>query len=389
MRTDRRKFLRTTATVSGMFGLRGAIPLAGLEASERPGRARHARAAPAQAPLRVLVLGGTGFIGPFQIRYAMERGHTVTMFNRGRTNPGLFPEVERLIGDRDGELDALRGREWDVVLDNSGFYPRMVRESAELLKDSVGRYLFVSSISVYDIALERGQDEYEAPIATMTDPADESEPPYGPSYGARKALCEDAVREVFGDDRSIVVRPGVIAGVGDPTDRIRHWIARVDRGGDILVPGKPEDRVQFIDAYDLTAWSVRMLEQGDAGLFNAVGPEAPLSLAELVYGIRAISSSRVAFTWVDEEFLAEQDVPPFAYMPWLPSTSPMSAFNYVNNSRALGTGLTFRPLAETALDMLDEYRAAPGERRAQGFGRRGGVPWDREAELIALWQERG
>jgi 2'-hydroxyisoflavone reductase len=337
------------------------------------------------APLRVLILGGTGFIGPHQVRCAMSRGHTVTLFNRGRTNPGLFPEAEKLRGDRDGDLEALKGREWDVVLDNSGYLPRLVRDSAQLLKDSVGRYLFVSSISVYDTTLTPGQDVDEAPILTMDDPTLEPEN-LGQYYGPLKALCEEEVRQAFGD-RAINVRPGLITGPGDPTDRIRHWIARMERGGEILVPGKPTDPVQYIDARDLTAWSVRMLEQGDSGTFNATGPAAPLSMAGLVYGIRSTFTGDSFLTWVDEEFLAEREVRGGAYMPWLPSAGPMAAFNYINISRSLGTGLTFLPLATTAFDMLDEYRASTEREGPQGFGRRGGVSWEREAELLEEWHE--
>jgi 2'-hydroxyisoflavone reductase len=366
-----------SGAAGGALTLGGAAPLFGI-GSPPPQTPR------SPASLKILILGGTGFIGPHQVRYALAQGHAVTLFNRGVTNPGLFPDVETLHGDRDGGLDVLRGREWDAVIDNSGYLPRLVRDSAQLLKDSVGRYLFVSSISVYDVSLTAGQNEYEAPIATMEDPTIEDPGRY---YGPLKALCEQEVEAAFGD-RAISVRPGVITGPGDPTDRIRHWVARVDRGGEIMVPGTPTDRVQYIDARDLTGWSVRMLEQGDSGRYNALGPTAPLSSAELVHGIRAISNTDVSFTWVDESFLAENDVSEFSYMPWLPSTSPMHAFNYINHTRALGTGLTFLPLATTGFDMLEEYRENPDRHEPRGFGRRSGVPWAREAELLQAWHER-
>ncbi len=390
MPKSRRDFLRMSVAAGGALGLGRATPVFGRALPGWPSdeSLRGLHAALPEAPLRILILGGTGFIGPHQVRYALERGHTLTLFNRGRTNPGMFPGVETLIGDRDGQLDALRGREWDVVIDNSGFYPRHVRDSAELLVELAGTYMFVSSISAYDTTLKPGQDEYEAPYATMADPTDESEPPYGPSYGARKALCEQVVLEVFGEERTNVVRPGLITGPGDPTDRIRHWIARVERGGEILVPGKHSDPVQLIDARDLTDWMVRMLEQGDVGLYNGVGPEAPLSIAEMVYGIRAVSSSVVSFTWVSGEFLAEHEVPGFRYQPWIPADSPFSAFNYVTHARSLVTGLTFRPLATTAFDMLEEYLEAPQSQREEGFGRRGGVSWEQEAELLEAWHAR-
>jgi 2'-hydroxyisoflavone reductase len=194
------------------------------------------------------------------------------------------------------------------------------------------------------------------------------------------------VREAFGD-RAINVRPGLITGPGDPTDRIRHWIARFERGGEILVPGKPTDPVQYIDARDLTGWSIRMLEQGDSGTYNGTGPSSPLSWAELVYGIRAVSSNDLSFSWVSEEFLTEHEIQGFSYMPWFPSSSPMAAFNYINISRSLATGLTFRPLATTAFDMLEEYRASTETEGPRGFGRRGGMSWEQEAEVLALWHE--
>ena len=176
--------------------------------------------------MNLLVLGGTGFIGPHEINYALSRGHTVTMFNRGKTAPGMFPDVENLIGDRDDQLDALKGRDWDAVIDNSGFYPRHARLSAELLNGHVGQYMFVSSISAYAESLTVEDDEFSAAYATMDDPTDESDPPYGRSYGARKALCEQEVVKVFGDN-AINIRPGIITGVGDPTERLRHWLVRM------------------------------------------------------------------------------------------------------------------------------------------------------------------
>lgn len=379
MSTSRREFLEVTLAAAGAARLAGAAP---LTAGSSPAVTR------SRASMRILILGGTGFIGPYQVRYARERGHTLTLFNRGRTNPDLFPGVETLHGDRDGQLDALRGREWDAVIDNSGFFPRHVRDSARLLEGAVGRYLFVSSISAYDLAgLEVGHDEFTAPKATMADPADESGGPYGPSYGARKALCEREVVEAFGEDRAVVVRPGAITGRGDPTDRVRHWLARLDRGGEILAPGNPADPVQIIDAADLSSWIVRLLEQGDAGPYNAVGPASRLSIAELVYGFRALFGNPVRFTWVDEAFLAAQGVPGGAYMPWLPSQA--QALMQIANARALATGLTFRPLAETGTDMLAELRETTADERASLGVAGGGVPWEREAELLAAWRARG
>ncbi len=389
MDRTRRDFVRTTAAAAGVLGA-GVGPLAGFGSGASDGLAggtgdavsdRPARSRPEPGPLRILILGGTGFIGPHEVEYALERGHTLTLFNRGRTNPGMFPAVKKLRGDRGSDLSALEGGEWDVVLDNSGFYPRHARLSAQLLKDSVDRYMFVSSISAYDNSLLPGAEEHDAPIATMDDPTDESEGPYGPSYGPRKALCEEEVLEAFGEDRTIVVRPGLITGPGDPTDRIRHWIGRMERGGEILVPGGHDDPVQLIDARDMTGWMVRMLENGDTGYYNAVGPHYRMSMAEMVYGIRAVTETDCSFIWVSSAFATANE---FAdrYSPWIPEGGP-TGFMQVANARALATGLTFRSLASIAGDMREEFLQTRGDNPQ--FGRRGGLPWEREAELLAEW----
>lgn len=378
MDTSRRAFLRMSSAAAGAFGV------AALGPSLRP--ASQTVLARAPAPLRILILGGTGFIGPHEVRYALDRGHEVTLFNRGRTNAELFDDVETLIGDRDGELGALEGRQWDAVIDNSGFYPRWVRDSARLLEPSVGRYLFVSSISAYDLTrYTADHDEFTAPIATMQDPTDESDPPYGPNYGARKALCEKEAVDAFGD-RAVIIRPGQIVGPGEPTDRIRYWVSRVDRGGEVLIPGDPSDRVQMIDVRDMTAWMVRLLEQEESGPYNATGPQAPLTMAGFVHAVRAVLSSDPRFTWVSESFLAERDLVGRYILPWAPSG--LGALTRTNVGRALNTGLTYRPLAETLIDVREELRAAgPGGIEPTLFSRLGVEP-ERERELLAEWAAR-
>ena len=250
---SRRSFIRSASIV----GAAAALPGWAFATSHAP------------RPLRILILGGTGFIGPHEIKHALSRGHKVTMFNRGKTAPDMFPDVETLIGDRDDQLDALKGRDWDAVIDNSGFYPRHARLSAELLHGHVGKYMFVSSISAYAETLTVEDDEFTAAYAVMDDPTDESEPPYGPSYGARKALCEQEVARVFGDD-AINIRPGIITGTGDPTERLRHWLLRMQAGNEILVPGEEDLPVQYIDAADMCGWMVRLLEDGNgSGPYNA------------------------------------------------------------------------------------------------------------------------
>lgn len=372
--TTRRDFVRTTAAATGAL----TLACSGSDSGGRTSR----EASGNDGPLDILILGGTGFIGPHEVDYARSRGHTLTLFNRGRTNPELFPGIEQLRGDRGGDLASLEGREWDVVIDNSGFYPRHVRLSAELLEGAVDRYMFVSSISAYDEALPAGVDEYNAPIATMENPTDESEGPYGPSYGPRKALCETEVLKVFGEDRTVIVRPGLITGPGDPTDRIRHWLARMSLHDEVLVPGYAGDPVQLIDARDMTGWMVRMLEQGDVGIYNAVGPDYQMTMDELVNSARGATGSDCELVWVSDEFAIEKQIAG-AYSPWIPASGPRG-FMLVNNGRALGTGLAFRPLDDILADLLVEYRARVAE--DETFGTRGGAPFEREADLIAEWR---
>ncbi len=242
MKTSRRNFIRSASAVGALAALPGSVIAQGT----------------APKPLDILILGGTGFIGPHEINYARSRGHNITMFNRGKTAPGMFPDVETLIGDRDDQLDSLRGRDWDAVIDNSGFFPRHARLTAELLHGHVDQYMFVSSISAYSESLTVQDDEFSAAYGVMDDPTDESEHIYGPTYGPRKALCEQEVTKVFAD-KAINIRPGIITGVGDPTERLRHWLRRMQAGNEILVPGVEDLPVQYIDAADLCGWMVRML----------------------------------------------------------------------------------------------------------------------------------
>jgi 2'-hydroxyisoflavone reductase len=362
MNSTRRQFLRSATSLGAL----AALPGWALADS------------PASKPLNILVLGGTGFIGPHEILYAMSRGHKVTMFNRGKTAPDMFKDVETLIGDRDNQLDSLKGRDWDAVIDNSGFYPRHARLSAELLNGHVGKYMFVSSISAYDQALSLEDDEFTAAYATMDDPADESESPYGPSYGARKALCEQEVTKVFGDD-AINIRPGIITGTGDPVERLRHWLRRMVVGNEILVPGQDDLPVQYIDAADMCAWMVRLLEDGTGtGPYNAVGAEDPYRARPLLEGLVKSTGSTSTLTWIDWEWIrANTDVTP-NYGPWY-GQGPIP-FMQVNNDRAMAAGLTFRPIGDTAADMIEEINN--GHQPKYGHG---GFTLEQEAELLAKW----
>jgi 2'-hydroxyisoflavone reductase len=377
MARTRREFLQMSAAAGGALGL-GALraPLAGAPVLPRAGES-----------LRILILGGTAFTGPHQIRYALSRGHAVTIFNRGKTKPEVHPEVfgrvEKLVGDRDNDLEALEGREWDAVIDNSASIPRWVRQSAGLLKDSVDIYLFTSSLSVHADFSKAGITE-DDPVATIDDPTIEKIT--GETYGPLKALCEEEARKAF-PGRAIIVRPHLIVGPGDRSDRWTYWPVRVDRGGEVMAPGEPTDPTQYIDARDLAEFDIHLIEQRAAGTYSAVGPLSRLSMAELLYGLRALVSNEISFTWVDADFLAEQQVIPWQHMTaWVPPRGEMAGFGLFDNSRAVAAGLRYRPLAVTARDLLDWWRSLPEERRAKP---RAGLDPEREREVLAAWHARG
>ena len=326
--------------------------------------------------MRILVLGGTRFLGRAFVEAARERGHALTLFNRGRTNPELHAGVERLTGDRDGGLSALAGRTWDAVMDPSGFFPRVVGASARALAESAGRYLFVSSISVYAEPFARGGDE-SAPLARLADPAVEDIG--GGNYGGLKALCEERVRDAFGE-RALVVRPGLIVGPHDTTDRFPYWPRRLARGGEVLAPGSPGAPTQFIDARDLAAWMLALLERGVAGTFNATGPATPLTLGECLERIRGAVGAGARLTWVSEEFLKAQGVEPWMEMPlWVHEAD--QGFETTSIARALAQGLAFRPLEESARDTLAWERSLARDTRPPSPALTAG----REAELLAAW----
>lgn len=376
MTTERREFLKTAALVGGAVTLgMGSVRSRAAAANPAPGRA-----------LRILILGGTNLTGPHTVRYAVERGHTLSIFTRGRRTPGLFADafehVEHLIGDRQGDLDALRGRTWDVVIDASGSDAEWTRTSAELLRDAVGSYVYVSSTGVYYPyrTTDIGED---GPVQT-TDPSGGTDG--SARFGVMKANSELEARKLFGD-RTLVIRPGYIVGPLDRTHRGTYWPERMRRGGDVLVPGKRTDLVQQIDVRDLTEWWVHLMEDGVHGTFNATGPGFPLTMEEYVHGVRATSSAEVAWTWVDDEdFLREQRFT--AAIPWILPAGDYLGSQRIDCARARDAGLTYRPLAVTALDTLawyhsdalsDEERAAPPMALSP----------EREGEILAAWKARG
>jgi 2'-hydroxyisoflavone reductase len=391
---DRRRFLQGIGLAGAglAIGVHEGLSQSTQGKGQGEGRvpeAGGASGARAPSPKRILILGGTGFIGPHMVRYAVERGHRVSIFTRGRTQADI-PEVEHLTGDRNDDLSALEGRSWDVVLDNNARDYRWVRLSAELLRDAAEHYLFVSSISAYAgeaTGFEGGDRVFWEP--TMDESAPLFPRPdgfnYGDEapYGLSKALGEEAAKAAF-PGRTTVVRPGLIVGPGDTTDRFTYWPVRIHRGGEVLAPGSGVDATQIIDVRDLTEWILRLAEDGTAGAFNATGPEARLSMAEMLYGIRAITSTPVRFTWVPASFLGDQGVRPWSHMPaWIPG----DPHSLVSVARAVEAGLTFRPLAVTALDTLEYQLARPEEERSN---LRAGISPEREGEVLAAWRaERG
>jgi 2'-hydroxyisoflavone reductase len=339
--------------------------------------------------MKMLILGGTLFLGRALVDAALARSHGVTIFHRGRQSRAPIAGVETLLGDRDGQLDALHGREWDVVVDTSGYVPRLVRASADLLAGSVRRYVFVSSISVYaDFSRPIPED---APLATM--PNERQEEVTGATYGPLKVLCEQAVSKAL-PGRALIVRPGLIVGPNDPTNRFTYWTGRVARGGEILAPGAPEAPVQFIDARDLAEWMVRMMESEQVGTFNATGPDHVLTMAHFLDACRTASGSDARFTWVSEDFLAEQGVAPWSELPlYLPSSpGTHEYFSRTDVGPALTAGLAFRPLAQTIGDTLAWQRGTAGEPLPD----KPGVPMpdvaltpQRERALLDAWHGRG
>ncbi len=334
--------------------------------------------------LRILILGGTAFLGPHQIKYALGRGHKITTFTRGQTEPTVnrevFERVESLIGDRNNNLNALEGRKWDAVIDNSATYPRWVKQTTDILKENVGTYLFTSTLSVHASFEKKGLTE-DDPVAITEDPTVEDMK----YYGALKALSEDVTRKAFGKN-AIIVRPHLIVGPGDRTDRWTYWPVRISEGGEVLAPGYPDQAAQYIDVKDLAEFNIRLIENRAAGTYSAVGPTSPFSMAEMLYGIRAVVSNSVSFTWVDQDFLMENDVAPWREMTaWMPSGGKRDGFSSFDNRKAVTAGLTYRPLAETAASTLDWWRTLPKERRKNP---KAGLARNKEKKVLEKWHGR-
>lgn len=333
--------------------------------------------------MRILIIGGTRFLGRHLADAAVLRGHHVTLFNRGETAPELFTELEQIRGDREHDLGLLEGRTWDAVIDTCGYEPEVVEQSVRALAGSTGQYVFISTASVYAESTPPGADE-TAPLEPVP-PGEPNDENRGAWYGPLKALCERVVLEGF-PHHALIVRAGVLVGPHDPTDRLRYWIRRTRRGGSMLAPGSPDRPLQLIDARDVAEWIVRCVEGGVSGIYNACGPHERLTMGVLLDGIAAATSGSAKPVWVPEEFLLRQGVEPWSELPlWLPDED--NALMEIDLRRAFHAGLRIRLLYETLRDADDRGDEEPEpEILPNGSLTSVMLTAEREAELLAAWQ---
>lgn len=399
--TTRRSFLKWSAAAGGALGLRSVVNPLSATAALPGARPLAPTVTRAQKPLDILILGGTGFTGPEQVEYAIARGHRVTLFNRGKTRPGFFKGrvAEELIGDLNSDTSALAGKKFDVVIDNPTTLPFWVRNAAKQLAGNTKHYIFISTTSVYadqsqiginesspTVPMPAGLDPYqpdqrnERQLAASANPA---------NYGAFKARAEQEVLAQY-PGIATIIRPCLIVGPLDRTDRYTYWVARIDKGGEVLAPDAPTDPCQYIDSRDLAEWTIRMAEAREFGTFNAIGPDKPLTIGEMLYGIKAVTTAGAQFTWVPWEFLKAHGIRPWSHMPvWQPPTGATAGYQRRSATKAIAKGLTFRPVAVTAKDTLDWHRTRPdAERDAVLLGTaQNGLALTKEAEVLTAWKQ--
>jgi 2'-hydroxyisoflavone reductase len=368
-----------------------ALGAAAGAASVLPGWARAAGAgaeteaplAPGPAGKKLLILGGTRFLGPALVNAATAKGWTITLFNRGKSDPTIFPDLEQIHGDRNtDDVKMLGGRKWDAVIDTSGYFPKQVRSAAAVLGPNVGQYVFISSISAYRLPMKAGLDE-SAPIATLppgTD-VDAIDKVTEGNYGALKYLCEVEAGKAW-PKRALNIRPGYIVGIRDGSDRFTYWPVRVEKGGEVLVPGRPSDPIQFIDVRDLGDWTIRMVEAGTCGTWHATGPKERLGMGPFLEAVKRATGSNATFTWVDEKAMTELklNVDGGDFPIWASPTGEEGGASDVSVARALKAGLTFRPLESTVKETLSWWKTLPEKRRAE---LRAGITPEREVAALA------
>jgi len=370
MALDRRQFVTASLAAAGMTAFPSIL-------SAKPSKAAK--------KLNILFLGGTGFLGPHTVQYAIDRGHNVTLFNRGKTNNDLFPDLERIVGDRDPKigkgLSGLKDRKWDVVIDTSGYVPRLVGASSELLAPNVKQYLFVSTICQYDNWIEGGNFGTESrPPAKLDDPTTEDVRQH---YCALKAYCEQAADKAM-PGRVTQIRPGLIVGPRDRTDRFTYWPVRFSRGGEILVPGKSDDFTQFIDVRDLAEFMVHTVEENITGSFNLIRPAMPFG--DLVKSCMKVAPDGTKPVWVDAKFLEENDVQPWRDLfMWADAANPNAGALTWSPEKAIKAGLKFRDVDDTVKATLDWYKTLPKERQAN---LRAGMNSDKESKVLSSWKKK-
>jgi len=368
MKSSRREFIKA-GVVGGVVVAAGVPQFAGAGVSKNEFK-----------PLNILVLGGTGFLGPHMVREALRRGHTVTLFNRGRSNNSLFPDLETIKGDRDNGLDGLKGRTWDAVLDNSGYVPRHVKDSARLLAANTHRYVYTSTVSVYaDFDIHNLES---SPLATIADATVEEVT--GETYGPLKALCEKRVAEEIAADQLTIIRPTYVCGPGDHTDRFSYWPIRTRKGGEMIWPGKPGDVIQIIDVADLANFTLDCVDHKISGIYNAVNPAGKYTMGDLLADSQAVSGTTVDPVWISEEFAYEQELTGGRALPiWNPKHGKDGGSGTFSGEAARAAGLHNRPERETVRNLLTWWDAQDDERQAN---MKAGLTAAREEELIATWK---
>src|SRR4051794_40619955 len=388
--SNRRSFLKLSAAIGGALGL-DALPRFAFGESTAPWKPRKTERA--AESLSILIIGGTGFTGPEQVEHALARGHRVTVINRNKTRPDFFKgktQVEQLVGDLSGDMSALKGRSFDAVLDIPTTYPYWVRNVAQYMKGRTKHYTFISTQSVYsdDSVVNADESLVTTPMPPDVDPYTLEPTARGRYYGALKTFSENLVKETY--PNALIIRPGLIVGPLDPSDRFTYWPARIDKGGEVMAPGNPNDPVQFIDSRDLAEWTIRMIEAKETGTFNASGPAQRLSVAEMLYGIKGVTTAGAQFTWVPADFLAEQQIRGWRHMPvWVNPVGKSVAFSQKSVAKAVAKGLTFRPLAVTAKDTLDWSKTrSAADQQALADGKIAGISMVKEAEVLAAWHAK-
>lgn len=378
MNRTRREFIVDAVRGGAAIGLGGALAAQAFAADEKVEKAKKR--------LTLLILGGTGFLGPHTVRRAIARGHEMTLFNRGKTNPDLFPDLTHLKGDRYDDISALESGEWDAVIDTFTYIPRVVKRSADLLSKRVGQYVVISTISVYRDYMVAGMDE-DYPKASVPADAVESIKHHRdvmPHYGGMKALCEQAAEEAM-PGRVCNIRPGLIVGPGDPTDRFTYWPVRVSRGGEVLAPGDGEGPLQVIDVRALASFIIHAIEKRATGAFNADSPPGKFTIGDVVRTSKEVSDSDARITWVPKEFLEHHQVAPWSHMPaWVPAEGEYAGFGQVSTKRAQQLGLECPPMKDTVEATLEWWKTLPEQRRAN---LRAGIKPDREQEVLAAWKK--